>query len=176
MSYNSYPEFAAGLVQAWPEAQTADDTLKSYYEWYKLARAQNRIVLGREHDLNQFVAAYGRAGTGGAMLIGVKSWDIIVNDCWMMGGINAQIPFFLKTVLDYNAVYNTAQKANADPTRALFVTTREVAGLNLFGYSMTDPAAPDGQKFDCVQPSLAANATFKAYRQHTQAVALAARS
>jgi hypothetical protein len=176
MTYNTYPEFEAALKQAWPESKAAIDKMMSYYEWYKLAKAQNKIVLGREKDLNQVINVYGRASVGGAMLIGVKNWDILVNDSWVMGGIHAQVPFFLKTILSFDTVYNEAQQRNPDPTRVLFVTTREVAGLSLFGYRMTDPADNDGQKFECDQPALAGNATFKAYRDHTKAVALAALS
>ena len=173
MAYNSFAEFESGLKQAWPETKRPADKMNAYYEWYKLAKAQNKIVLGREKDLNQVIHVYGRASTGGAMLIGVKNWDIIVNDSWILGGIHGLVPFYLKTILDFDSVYNESQQRNPDPTRILYVTSREVAGLNLFGYQMTDPAHSDGLKFECNQASLAENATFKAYRDHTQAVALA---
>ena len=180
MSYNTLADFDAALRAGWPEQAFPAEDVRMYFEWYKLAKAQERIVLGREKDLQQVISKYGRAGTGGAMLIGVKTWNIWVNDSWILGGIHAHIPFYLfaETAKNwtYDAVYNEAQAANADPTRVLFVTTREITGLNLSGYQMTDAAHPDGKKFDCTQPVLADNASFKEYREHARAVGMAARS
>ena len=60
-------------------------------------------------------------------------------------------------------------------TRVLYVTTREIGGLNLFGY-MKDADTADGQLFKCQDTNAASDANFQAYRVHTQAAALAALS
>ena len=109
------------------------------------------------------------------MLIGVKTWDILVNDSWILGGIHAQLPFLLKTVLTCNTVYNVDQKDNPDQTRVMYVTTREIAGLNLFGYRKNADNA-EGQLFLCEDKNAADDANFQSYRIHTQAVAAAALS
>ena len=57
-------------------------------------------------DLEGLRKQYGVAEQGGSMLIGVTSWDILVKDSWILGGIHEQLPFLLKTVLDFNSVYN----------------------------------------------------------------------
>ena len=183
--YDSFPEFDAALKQAWPEAMSAPpDKIKGYYMWYTLARAQDKIVIGRQEHLEEVKKKYGVAGGGGAMLIDVKGWDIITNDSWIIGGIHALNPFYLRTVLTLtpsqaagtSPVYNEKEQNNPDPTRVMFATTREVSALNIFGYVMKDPNAPDGQKFECMEPNLARNASFKTYRVHTVAIGNAAHS
>lgn len=183
--YDTFAEFDAGLKQAWPELQSASpDKIKGYYMWYTLARAQDKIVIGRQEHLEQVKRRYGVAAQGGAMLIDVKGWDIITNDSWILGGIHALNPFYLRTVLTFAAsdtagtspVYNDKEKDNPDPTRIMFATSREVSALNLFGYIMKDPNSPDGMKFECMEMGLARNANFKTYRTHTVTIGNAARS
>jgi len=173
--FNDFGAFQASLQQAWPEKNVAQEKAKTYYEWYQKAKSQKQIVLGREKDLEGLKEKYGLAEKNGSMLIGVTSWDILVNDSWILGGIHAQLPFLLKTVLTYNSVYNLDQKDNPDQTRVMFVTTREIAGLNLFGYRKNTDSA-DGQLFLCEDKSAASDANFQSYRMHTQAVAAAALS
>ena len=171
--YNDYGSFESGLLQAWPEAN--QDKLKAYYGWYQLARKQDKLVLGRTAHLELVKQKYGIAGQDGILLIGIEGWDPIVNDSWIMGGIHSTIPFYLMSVLSYNTVYNKKEASNPDPTRVMYVTTREVAGLNLFGYSRIQ-CTSDGQEYACIETDAARNATFRDYRIHAEAVALAAKS
>jgi hypothetical protein len=173
--FDSFGAFNASLQQAWSDAKIPQEKAQLYYEWYKFARQQSQIVIGHSDDLVKLKARYGVAGAGGSMLIGAQTWDIIVNDSWIMGGVHAQVPFLLKTVLDFNNVYKPEQRNNPDQTRVLWATTREIAGLNLFGYQKKSESA-DGQLFECVQKPAANNANFQDYRIHTQAVAAAALS
>lgn len=184
--FNDFGAFHLSLQQAWNEAKrdeekrtgkpipTAEKELtqekaKTYYEWYQKARSQKEIVLGREQDLESLKKQYGVAEEGGSMLIGVTKWDIWVNDSWILGGIHAQVPFLLKTVLTFDSVYNMGETKNEDQTRVLFVTTREIAGLNLFGYRKNKEDA-DGQLFLCEEKGAASGANFQSYREHTLAV------
>jgi hypothetical protein len=173
--FNDFGAFHASLQQAWPEKNVPQEKAKAYYEWYQKARLQKQIVLGREKDLEGLKALYGVAEKNGSMLIGVTNWGILVNDSRILGGIHGQMPFLLKTVLAYSTVYNVAQKDNPDQTRVMYVTTREIAGLNLFGYRRNADNA-DGQLFLCEDKNAATNANFQSYRIHTQAVAAAALS
>jgi hypothetical protein len=173
--FNDFGAFHASLQQAWPEKNVPQEKAKTYYEWYQKARSQTEIVLGREKDLESLKKQYGVAEEGGSMLIGVTNWDILVNDSWILGGIHKQLPFLLKTVLTFASVYNVEQKDNPDQTRVMYVTTREIAGLNLFGYRKNKQDA-DGQLFLCEEKNTASDANFKSYRIHTQAVAAAALS
>jgi hypothetical protein len=183
--FTDFGAFFASIQDAWDVDQAKAN---AYYVWYLSARAQNKIVLGREKDLESLKKEYGLAEEGGSMLIGVKTWDIMVNDSWILGGIHAQSPFLLKTVLTFDSVYNVkgwqelnaAQKQKKEPppidkTRVMFVTTREIAGLNLFGYRKNTENA-DGQLFLCEDKNAARDANFQDYRMHTQAVAAAALS
>jgi len=172
--FNHLGAFQASLQQAWPEKDLTR-TAPTYYEWYQKARSQKEIVLGREKDLESLKKQYGVAEEGGSMLIGVKTWDILVNDSWILGGIHAQLPFLLKTVLTFASVYNVEQKNNPDQTRVMYVTTREIAGLNLFGYKK-DKEDAEGQHFLCTDKNSASDANFESYRMHTQAVGAAALS
>ena len=173
--FNDFGAFYASLQQAWPKKNVSQEKAKAYYDWYEKAKSQKQIVLGREKDLESLKEQYGLAEKNGSMLIGVKNWDILVNDSWILGGIHAQSPFLLKTVLTYDTVYNVAQKDNPDQTRVMFVTTREIAGLNLFGYRKNADSA-DGQLFVCEETKAASDANFKSYRIHTEMVAAAALS
>ena len=171
--YNDYGSFESGLLQAWPEADKGK--LEAYYEWYKRAGKQDKLVLGHGMHLELVKEKYGTADQGGTLLIGIKDWDPIVNDCWIMGGIHSTKPFYLMSVLSYNTVYNKKEASNPDPTRVMYVTTREVAGLNLFGYTRIQ-CTSDGQEYACIETDAACNATFRDYRIHAEAVALAAKS
>ena len=173
--FNDFAAFYASFQHAWPEKNVDQAQANAYYGWYLNARSQNKIVLGREKDLQSLKDEYGLAEEGGRMLIGVKTWDIVVNDSWILGGIHAQSPFLLKTVLTFDSVYNVEQKNNPDQTRVMYVTTREIAGLNLFGYRKNTENA-DGQLFLCEDKNAASDANFQDYRMHTQAVAAAALS
>jgi hypothetical protein len=171
--FNDFGTFYAYLTVAWQNVPQEKAT--GYYKWYQKALSQKQIVLGREKDLETVKKEYGLAEEGGQMLIGVKTWDILVNDSWILGGIHAQLPFLLKTVLTFDSVYNVEQKNNLDQTRVMYVTTREIAGLNLFGYKK-DKEDAEGQHFLCTDKNAASDANFESYRMHTQAVGAAALS
>jgi hypothetical protein len=174
MAYENFGAFETGIKGVLkPDFQKND--LKTYWEWYRVARAQQEIILGREQDIRPLVQKYGYAQAGGSILAGAKTWDIYVNDCWILGGIHSHAVFYLATVMNFNSVYNLDQTKNSDSTRILYVTTREITGLNLFGYSRTAEKNPKGQKFECTQPNVATNASFMEYYQHVQAVAGAVR-
>ena len=191
--FNDFGAFYASLKQGWKAAKKAtkedakpgteppdegltQEKAKTYYEWYQKARSQKEIVLGREKDLESLKKQYGVAEEGGSMLIGVNGWDIWVNDSWIMGGIHSQLPFLLKTVLTFASVYNTKKEDyETNKARVLFVTTREIAGLNLFGYRKNKDDA-DGQLFLCEEKGSASGADFLSYFEHTRAVVLAALS
>jgi len=173
--FNDFAAFYASFQHAWPEKNVDQAQANAYYGWYLNARSQNKIVLGREKDLQTLKDEYGLAEEGGSMLIGVKTWDIVVNDSWILGGIHKQLPFLLKTVLTFDSVYNVGEKNNPDRTRVMYVTTREIAGLNLFGYRK-DKEDAEGQHFLCTEKNAASNANFESYRMHTKAVGAAALS
>ena len=91
--FNDFGAFHASLQQAWPEKNVPQEKAKVYYEWYQKAKAQKQIVLGREKDLESLKEKYGLAEKNGSMLIGVKNWDILVNDSWILGGFTCSCPF-----------------------------------------------------------------------------------
>jgi hypothetical protein len=174
--FNDFAAFYASFQHAWPEKNVDQAQANAYYGWYLNARSQNKIVLGREKDLQSLKDEYGLAEEGGRMLIGVTNWDIWVNDSWILGGIHKQLPFLLKTVLTFDSVYNKKKEDyKTDKTRVMYVTTREIAGPNLFGYKK-DKEDADGQLFLCEEKNAASDANFESYRMHTQAVAAAALS
>src|ERR1700761_4111947 len=119
--FNDFAAFHASLQQAWPEKSVPHEKARTHYEWYQKALSQKQIVLGREKDLQSLIEQYGLAEKNGSMLIGVTNWDILVNDSWILGGIHAQLPFLLKTVLTFDSVYNLSQKDNPDQTRVMYV-------------------------------------------------------
>jgi hypothetical protein len=179
MAYDK-PRFMTEIGSALKSVKQLDSTFAGnapnvYWEWYSMARGQKEIILGRGQDIRSLVKEYGYAQAGGSILLGAQTWDILVNDCWILGGVHSHAVFYLKTVLSQDTVYSAADKGRTDPTRILYVTTREIAGLNLFGYSMTDSKDARGQKLECTQPALADRATFGEYHAHVQAIARAAR-
>ena len=81
-------------------------------------------------------------------------WSIPLNDSWLMGGIHAQLPFYL-------ASPRTKQNI-VDPTFGVTVTGRELIGLMEFGYGL-NPNTRLGEVFECDEPAKAVAATFVAY-------------
>lgn len=177
MAYRDFGQFRSAFLAIPGIGKPGDDKLKLYHEWYKCALSQEEIILGRREDLRSLVKRYGYAQSGGNILLGATTWDIHVNDCWILGGVHAHAKFYLASVLSNDSVYNAADARKyeaTDCTRVLYVTVREIAGLNLFGYTRSEEKTPKGQLFVCKQPQLADEATFSAYYQHVELVSLVA--
>ena len=64
--FNDFAAFHASLQQAWPEKNVPQEKANTYHEWYKKARSQKQIVLGREKDLQSLVKQYGLAEKNGS--------------------------------------------------------------------------------------------------------------
>jgi len=194
MSYDQ-AAFNAAISPLVPEKSRS--MIPMYWALYNAASSQiEYIVLGREIDIKGLVDQHGLAQKGGHILLDLKGWDTFCNDSWILGGIHAKLPFFVKTILDdpyvssrdrdkpgavaqamanhKKAIY--PQASNPTAQYPLFVTTREMAGLMLFGYSRTSEAEIKGQKYVCSQPDVADRATFNAYIQHVGLVEAAVRS
>jgi hypothetical protein len=182
--YTNFAEFKGGLLEAgFPGADgKSDPKIDILFEYYRHARGQTNLTLGRLADTQPLREKLGSAFDGGAAqllltpkasgfstqtpasgkksvqdqmesLLG-KRWSIWLNDSFILGGIHSHVPFTLVSdISDY-------EDPNADFT--FNVTQRELIGLITFGYERGDPTA-GGAQYKCTNTVLADGATFRAY-------------
>ena len=169
MHYESLPHFNGGLQEAGFKGTASQAEI--LFEYYKHARRQGSLILGRLDDIKPLVEKYGTAFEGGKgqLLITpqgysdemhkkqLKKWSIWLNDCFILGGIHSHATFYLKgnpDALDY---------ADEKSEFVFNVTQRELIGLITFGYSRGNGHDPRGLEYKCANGLLADAARFKSY-------------
>ncbi len=99
------------------------------------------------------------SAAGSILLMGSALWNLTVNDCWVLGAVHSQLPFYPAS---------TVSKANIfDDKYVLSITGRELFGLALFGYrqEISEYSGTLGSAFEVANPRKAAAATLLAYQQ-----------
>jgi hypothetical protein len=174
MHYDSLPGFKDALQQAGFEGPAS--RIEILFEYYKHARRQSGLILGRLDDIKPLAEKYGTAFEGGKgqLLITPQGyndettrkqsakWTVWLNDSFILGGIHGHALFYLKgnpDALDYAD----------EKSRFVFnVTQRELIGLLTFGYSWGKGDDPRGLEYKCTNALLADGATFKSYVDKVQ--------
>jgi hypothetical protein len=63
---------------------------------------------------------------GSILLMGSALWNLTVNDCWVLGAVHSQLPFYPASTVSNANIF--------DDKYILSITGRELFGLALFGY------------------------------------------
>jgi hypothetical protein len=116
---------------------TLDDIARYCWTAYSKARtASGPQVIGRITDLHETLQkkmaniVKGKTlldeGTEGNILK-MDKWCLVLNDCWLLGGIHRGAPFHLMSMPTWRNVW-------APDYNGFVVTARELIGLKIFGY------------------------------------------
>ena len=126
----------------WEQTKSAGITLDdiSRYCWtayHKAHTASGPQVIGRINDLHETVQQKlahifkGQTlfddGTKGNILK-MDKWCLVLNDCWLLGGVHRGAPFHLMSKPTWQNVWAPAYDG-------FVVTARELIGLQTFGYA-----------------------------------------
>ncbi len=143
-----------------------------YHAYYMAATASGPQVIGRaeEEDLKKAREELGKMTgddtlhTPGAQgnVLSLDKWALLVNDCWLMGGIHRRATFELVSPLIPNNFWNTQ---NPDPRQQhLTVMAREVIGLFTFDYAV-EPTQPgkDQTNYRFIPPASTISADLEDY-------------
>lgn len=200
--YNDVTQFKVKLRRALQlkdvniSAGSADATLtETHIEmcWMLYQNARNnvhgKLVCGLLTDLRNAKRELGGTNdlhSGSVLNIVNKAqlagggWSTLANDCWILGGIHAQLPFQLashpvgETFKDPNYV-----DGKSNENHMMRITARELIGLTHFGYRVSTNPNIDtksralGVKYElvCFDKSKADEATIAGYLQVVRAQA-----
>jgi hypothetical protein len=124
------------------------------------------MIMGRLSDTAKHYVKYGLDADGIFNLTAgqhisvqkLKNWTTVINDCWLLGAVNACKTFHL-----VSPVKNIEDNVYNFKSNMFVVTGRELTGLRLFGYK---PSIVNGKtSFVCSNKDRAANATFQEYAE-----------
>jgi len=87
--------------------------------------------------------------SSGSILMMGQSWNLTVNDAWLLGGVHAQQPFYLAFRATYKNIFSDTYKHN------LTITGREMLGLLLSGYRLKSGGESLGEVMVCENPTKA---------------------
>jgi hypothetical protein len=174
--YDTFPQFKAGLLEAGFPKEESDAKIDILFEYYKQARSQASLTLGRLADTQKLREEQGTAFEGGKsrLLLTLKAsgFDSKVSPPAATVGttvlpkgalagqwkewqdIHSHALFYL--------VSNISDAGNPDSQFPFNVTQRELIGLLTFGYS-AGGQTPHGREYTCAETQLADAATFKTY-------------
>ncbi|MEG5037564.1 MULTISPECIES: hypothetical protein [unclassified Microcoleus] len=94
--------------------------------------------------------------TGSILRVEDKKWTVMINDSWVIGGINALLPFYVASPRQRQNIYHD--------TYQFTVTGRELIGLTHFGYQpISHPQL--GEVFVCKDAKRAQGATLTEYER-----------
>jgi hypothetical protein len=151
---------------------TALDDIERYC-WTAYSKARSAAgpqVIGRIPDIHQSIQAkiagiFGRqtllnAGTRGNVLR-MDKWCLVMNDCWLLGGVHRVASFALMSRATWQNVWNPE-------IRSFVVTARELIGLNEFGYAkepgrILGPGSQAVATYVCADPIRARSADLEDY-------------
>src|SRR5262245_39744458 len=116
---------------------TIGDVVRYCWVAYDKARtASGPQVIGRITDLHETLQRKAAnilkgqtlfdEGTRGNVLR-MNKWCLVLNDCWLVGGVHRQAPFQLMSMPKWQNVW-------APDYQGFVVTARELIGLKVFGY------------------------------------------
>jgi len=153
------------------KATTLDDIERYCWAAYSKARsAAGPQIIGRIADIHQSIRAkiagiIGQQtllddGTRGNVLK-MDKWCLVMNDCWLLGGIHRTASFAVMSQATWQNVWNPQ-------IQSFVVTAREVIGLNEFGYvKQAGAALAPGSKalatYVCANPNRARGADLQDY-------------
>lgn len=120
-----------------PDGVTLDDIAEYCWSAYWKARTATGVqVIGRIADIHKSIQEkianimQGQTlldeGTSGNVLK-MDKWCLVMNDCWLLGGVHRNASFALMSGAVWQNVWNPQ-------IGGFVVTAREVIGLNEFGY------------------------------------------
>lgn len=153
------------------------------WQVYRNARYNDhgKLVCGLLADLEQAKVALGGTNDkhSGSVLnilnqnkVAGEDWSILLNDCWILGGIHGHLPFQLASNPASEVFKSpTYQHNKTDVSRIMRVTGRELIGLTHFGYracanpSIDSKSRALGIKFElrCFDKAKANDATIAEY-------------
>lgn len=93
---------------------------------------------------------------GSILMMGSINWNFTINDCWLLGGVHAHLPFYPASPLSTVNIFN--QDPNHDFT--LTITGREFLGLLVGGYTLQEGNPSVGDAMICTQPYMADRLTL----------------
>lgn len=116
---------------------TLDDVVRYCWVAYDKARhASGPQVIGRSWDLHGSLrkeianlvkdSTLHDAGTRGNILQ-MDKWSLVMNDCWLLGGIHRQATFQVMSMPTWQNVWSPS-------LNSFVVTARELIGLRIAGY------------------------------------------
>ena len=203
--YNDVTQFRAKLTRALrlsdvnngadPTSTAATEAhIDMCWKLYQNSRynRHGKLVCGTLNDLKKAKTKLGGTNSfhdGSVLDIPIRdqssgrNWTTLANDCWILGGIHAHLPFQLVSP----PVKSTFINANFDPsvhdsTRLMRVTARELLGLAAFGYKSAVNQEIDSEsrrlgvryELRCYDTAKADQATIASYlqvvRRFTQAM------
>ena len=142
------PESRAGIQWFGPGGLRMDDSIATGVSGADDYVAQNFGLVAETGD--KFIGS----------ILSASEWDLRINDCWLLGGVNGKLPFYCASKLTVDNLIDT--------NYALTITGREVAGLIKFGYrkesgSEMHTGGSVGDVFVSGNHSSATGATFSKY-------------
>jgi hypothetical protein len=153
------------------KASTLDDIAKYCWVAYDKARRADGVqVIGRVSDIHQAIqtkisnilqnqtlldpATHGN-------VLRMDKWCLVMNDCWLLGGVHRRARFVLMSTASWKNVWNPG-------IGGFVVTAREVIGLHTFGYTRGQgpslgPGSEGTATYTCEHEGLATSADLEAY-------------
>ena len=102
---------------------------------------------------------------GSADLIGsvldAKSWSLLANDAWLLGGIHAKTEFHFASPLSWRNLWDEAMER-------LTVTAREVIGITAHGYKLSRPNRKLEAVARCIDEEKVARASLITHKNQVQ--------
>jgi hypothetical protein len=147
------------VPSAYREYKTKQRTQKNFAQ---LNRDKDTVPASIETDKDSaMMKNFGMVNnndSGSILLMGSSSWNLTINDCWLLGAVHSNLPFYPAS---------TVSRANIfDDKYVLSITGRELFGLALFGYRQVIPDYPElGSAFEVADPRKAAAADLVAYQK-----------
>lgn len=158
----------SGAVAAHPKGVGVTSvSVNTAWQVYKKCYEEKKdMIMGRLSDTAKYYAEFNLDTAGVFNLSAGKSiavqkldkWTTVVNDCWILGAVNACKTFHL-----VSPVKNIEDNVYNNKSNMFVVTGRELTGLRIFGYA---PSMVGGKvSFICQNKDKAANATFQEYAE-----------
>ena len=162
----------AGAAAAAKKSTTIDELLEYCWTAYDKARtATGPQVIGRIKDLHQSIQTKVANILKGQTLLDesthgnvlrMDKWCVVLNDCWVLGGIHRAATFYLMSGL------TTWTNTWDSSIGGFVVTVREMIGLQEFGYEQQrgaslGPGSEAVATFVCRNPAMAEAADLEAY-------------
>jgi hypothetical protein len=90
-----------------------------------------------------------------------RSWSLLANDAWLIGGIHALTEFHFASPLTWSNLWD-------DSMKQMTVTAREVIGITAHGYQISRPNPKLEAVAVCIDRNKAMTASIFTYKEHLQ--------